>query len=130
MFSDSSEMSDNEKIVTYGKIYLYSLIVPGISVIGVIFSYINSKSRLNKLVKNGLAFEKAYNLTYPISKITKPNPSIITGSILFVIFTTLALTLNAQAGTDGELLLKKINHQKLKIVLKKLIEEFLHSTKH
>ena len=28
MFSDSSEMSENEKIITYGKIYLYSLIVP------------------------------------------------------------------------------------------------------
>ena len=87
MFSDSSEMSENEKIITYGKIYLYSLIVPGISVIGVIFSYINSKSRLNELVKNGLAIEKAYYLVYPISKITKPNPSIIIGSILFVIFT-------------------------------------------
>ncbi len=87
MFSDSSEMSENEKIITYGKIYLYSLIVPGISVIGVLFSHINSKSRLNELLKNGLAFEKAYNLIYPIAKITKPNPSIIIGSILFVIFT-------------------------------------------
>ena len=87
MFSDSSEMSDNEKIVTYGKIYLYSLIVPIISIMGVIFSYISSKSRLNKLIKNGLAFEKAFNLIYPVLKATKPNKSIITGSIIFVIFT-------------------------------------------
>ena len=87
MFSDSSEMSENEKIITYGKIYLYSLIVPGISVIGVLFSNINSKFRLNQLLKNGLAFEKAHKLIYPIAKITKPNPSIIIGSILFVIFT-------------------------------------------
>ena len=87
MFSDSSEMSDNEKIVTYGKIYLYSLIVPIISIMGVFFSYISSKSRLNKLIKNGLAFEKAFNLIYPVLKTTKPNKSIITGSIIFVIFT-------------------------------------------
>ena len=87
MFSDSSEMSENEKIVTYGKIYLYSLIVPIISIMGVVFSYINSKSRLNKLIKNGLAFEKAFNLIYPVLKATKPNKSIITGSIIFVIFT-------------------------------------------
>ena len=87
MFSDSSEMSDNEKIVTYGKIYLYSLIVPIISIMGVVFSYISSKSRLNKLIKNGLAFEKAFNLIYPVLKATKPNKSIITGSIIFVIFT-------------------------------------------
>ena len=87
MFSDSSEMSDNEKIVTYGKIYLYSLIVPLISIMGVVFSYISSKSRLNKLIKNGLAFEKAFNLIYPVLKATKPNKSIITGSIIFVIFT-------------------------------------------
>ena len=87
MFSDSSEMSDNEKIVTYGKIYLYSLIVPIISIMGVVFSYISSKSRLNKLIKNGLAFEKAFNLIYPVLKASKPNKSIITGSIIFVIFT-------------------------------------------
>ena len=87
MFSDSSEMSDNDKIVTYGKIYLYSLIVPIISIIGVVFSYISSKSRLNKLIKNGLAFEKAFYLIYPILKASKPNKSIITGSIIFVIFT-------------------------------------------
>ena len=87
MFSDSSEMSDNEKIVTYGKIYLYSLIVPIISIMGVVFSYISSKSRLNKLIKNGLTFEKAINLIYPVLKATKPNKSIITGSIIFVIFT-------------------------------------------
>ncbi len=87
MFSDSSEMSDNEKIVTYGKIYLYSLIVPIISIMGVVFSYISSKSRLNKLIKNGLAFDKAFNLIYPVLKATKPNKSIITGSIIFVIFT-------------------------------------------
>ena len=68
MFSDSSEMSENEKIITYGQIYLYSLIVPGISVIGVLFSFINSKSRLNELIKNGLAFEKAHNLIYPTTK--------------------------------------------------------------
>ena len=87
MFSDSSEMSDNEKIVTYGKIYLYSLIVPIISIMGVVFSYISSKSRLNKLIKNGLTFEKAINLIYPVLKASKPNKSIITGSIIFVIFT-------------------------------------------
>ena len=87
MFSDSSEMSDNEKIVTYGKIYLFSLIVPIISIMGVVFSYISSKSRLNKLIKNGLPFEKAFNLIYPVLKATKPNKSIITGSIIFVIFT-------------------------------------------
>ena len=29
-----------------------------------------------------------------------------------------ALTLNVNAGSDGEFILKKINHQKLKIVLK------------
>ena len=77
MFSDSSEMSDNEKIVTYGKIYLYSLIVPIISIMGVVFSYVSLKSRLNKLIKNGLPFEKALNLIYPVLKATKPNKSII-----------------------------------------------------
>ncbi len=87
MFSDSYEMSENDKIITYGRIYLYSLIVPVISIIGVLFSYMNLKSRLNKLIKNGLSYEKAYHLIFPNSKNTQPNLSIIVGSIIFVIFT-------------------------------------------
>ena len=49
--------------------------------------------------------------------------------ITILLFTTLALTINVNAGTDGELLLKKTIHQKLKIVQKDLIELLLHLTK-
>ena len=63
MFSDSSEMSDNEKIVTYGKIYLYSLIVPIISIMGVVFSYISSNANATiTSIKNDPYFSK-YSLS-------------------------------------------------------------------
>ena len=46
--------------------------------------------------------------------------------IAIILITTFALTLNVNAGSDGELLLKKIIHQKLKIVLKNLTGRLSH----
>ena len=38
--------------------------------------------------------------------------------IIIILITTFTLTLNVNAASDGELILKKMSHQKLKIVLK------------
>ena len=46
VFADSSEMTELEKINAYGKIYLYSLIVPLISISGIFLAYINKQNKL------------------------------------------------------------------------------------
>ena len=46
-----------------------------------------------------------------------------------ILITTFALTSNSLAASDGDLILKKMNLQKLKIVLKILIEPLLHLIK-
>ena len=43
--------------------------------------------------------------------------------IIIILITTLALTFNVSASSDGDLLLKKMNHQKSKIALKHLTGE-------
>ncbi len=87
VFADSSEMTELEKINAYAKIYLYSLIVPLISISGIFLAYVNKKNKLKSLIKNGVAPAKARRLIFTIPELTKPNILIIVGSIIFVFFT-------------------------------------------
>ena len=80
-------MTELEKISAYGDIYLYSLVVPIISISGIILAYFNKQNKLNALIKNGMEPLKAKNMIFSIPEITKPNLLIIIGSIIFVIFT-------------------------------------------
>jgi hypothetical protein len=52
VFSDSSEMNELDKIQAYSKIYLYSLIVPLISISGIFIAYLNKKNKYKSLIKN------------------------------------------------------------------------------
>ena len=54
VFADSSEMSELEKVNAYSSIYLYSLIVPIISVSGIFLAYFNHQHKYRKLVANGI----------------------------------------------------------------------------
>ena len=67
-FKDATALLESQKIILYSKIYLYALIIPFISISGIILSKIFFK-------KNNLNFDKV-----------KPNYSIIFGSLIFVIF--------------------------------------------
>ena len=49
--------------------------------------------------------------------------------IIVIIITTFALVSNLHAGSDGELILKKMNHLKLKTAQKLLTKLLLHSIK-
>ncbi|MGY9027618.1 MAG: hypothetical protein ACKVIT_07165 [Candidatus Puniceispirillales bacterium] len=87
VFSDSSEMNELDKVQAYSRIYLYSLIVPLISVSGILIAYFNRQNKYKSLIKNGINIEKAKKLAFPIPEIIKPNLLIIIGSIIFVFFT-------------------------------------------
>ena len=96
VFSDSSEMTELEKIKAYSEIYLYSLIVPIISISGIILAYFNKQNNYNTLIKNGLSAQKAESIIFTIPEITKPNLLIIIGSIVFVFFTLTIGTSNIE----------------------------------
>jgi len=75
-FKDASSLEENEKIILYSNIYLYSLIIPLISISGVILSKI-------LLINNKFNYENI-----------KPDYSIIIGSLVFVIFVSTVGLLN------------------------------------
>ena len=70
VFSNSSDMTELEKVTAYGNIYLYSLIVPIISVSGIFLSYFNQQKRYKLLVSNGINPKKAANIIFNIPEIT------------------------------------------------------------
>ena len=67
-FKDANLLSVTQKNILYSKIYLYALIIPFISILGVALSNFIQKGAKVKV------------------ELTKPNYSIIFGSIIFVIF--------------------------------------------
>ena len=87
MFADVSVLSEPEKIEIYGKIYLYALFIPIVSVSGVFLSKYLAKRRLEKLKKSGVVEEELKKLMTEFRVNTQPNWWILGGSFVFVIFT-------------------------------------------
>ena len=87
MFAGVSALSEPEKIEIYGKIYLYALLIPIVSVSGVFLSKYLAKRRLEKLKKSGVVEEELKKLMTEFSVNTQPNWWILGGSFVFVIFT-------------------------------------------
>ena len=87
MFSGVSALSESEKIEIYGRIYLYALIIPIVSVSGVFLAMYLKKKRLEQLIKSGVGDEELNRLTTEFEVTTEPNWWILGGSLVFVIFT-------------------------------------------
>ena len=87
MFSGVSALSESEKIEIYGRIYLYALIIPVVSVSGVFLAMYLKKRRLEQLIKSGVGDEELNRLTTEFEVTTEPNWWILGGSLVFVIFT-------------------------------------------
>ena len=87
MFAGVSALSEPEKIGIYGKIYLYALIIPIVSISGVFLSMYLKKQRFEKLKKSGVIEEELKKLMTEFGENTHPNWWILGGSLVFVIFT-------------------------------------------
>ena len=87
MFAGVSALSESEKIEIYGRIYLYALIIPVVSVSGVFLAMYLKKRRLEQLIKSGVGDEELNRLTTEFEVTTEPNWWILGGSLVFVIFT-------------------------------------------
>jgi hypothetical protein len=87
MFAGVSALSEAEKIEIYGRIYLYALIIPLVSVSGVFLAIYLKRLRLEKLIKSGVSDEELKKLMTEFVVSTQPNWWILGGSLVFVIFT-------------------------------------------
>jgi uncharacterized membrane protein YhaH (DUF805 family) len=88
MFAGVGALSEAEKIEIYGRIYLYALIIPLISVSGVFLAMYLKKRRLEQLKKSGMEAEELKKLMTEFGTTgTQPNWWILGGSLVFVVFT-------------------------------------------
>ena len=82
LFRDVENLEQADKIQLYGSIYIYALIIPLVSIFGVILANYLRNKKIKHLKSKGLEF-----VTERGNKKTKINWWILGGSLIFVIFT-------------------------------------------
>ena len=83
LFKGVDDLLQDEKISLYGSIYIYALIIPIVSVLGIFLASFLKKQKREKLIKKGLS---GFESELPKEK-TEVNWWILGGSLVFVIFT-------------------------------------------
>ena len=82
LFRDVESLEQSEKINLYGTIYIYALIIPLVSILGVILANYLRQKKINILKSKGLEFKEERG-----NEKTEINWWILGGSLIFVIFT-------------------------------------------
>jgi len=86
LFNDVNSMMEEQKVAVYVQIYKLA-IIPLISICGVILAEILNRSRVRKLLKQGIKQESGYSPEGTGINKVKPNWWILGGSLVFVFFT-------------------------------------------
>jgi hypothetical protein len=87
MFEGVEDMSEEAKIAIYGKIYLLALVIPLISVMGVILGGILLRRRARQMELLGHDHSDIDKLLFAPDTETHPNWWILGGSLVFAVFT-------------------------------------------
>ena len=82
LFRDVESLEQSEKINLYGTIYLYALVIPLVSIFGVILANYLRQKKIKILKSQGLEFKEERG-----NEKTEINWWILGGSLVFVIFT-------------------------------------------
>ncbi len=83
LFKGVDELEQVDKISLYGSIYIYALIIPIVSVLGIFLASYLKNQKKRKLIEQGLKGDQ----DYAPSEKTEVNWWILGGSLVFVIFT-------------------------------------------
>jgi hypothetical protein len=87
MFSGVAEMPAGEKKSIYADIYLLALVIPAVSILGVILGDTSLRVRARKLRRQGFDEDRIRSMLFGQIEETEPNWWIFGGSFLFVLFT-------------------------------------------
>lgn len=87
MFADVASMSESDKAAVYADIYLLALVIPVISIIGVISGSLGLRHRARRMLQEGVEAGRVDALLYGAGEKTSPNWWILGGTAIFVIFT-------------------------------------------
>ena len=86
VFAGVDQLAENEKLDAYARVYAYSLVIPIISVTGVLLAFIQQKIKLRTLTANGVPTEEAKLSIAPKQDNISPNWTILLGSAVCVVF--------------------------------------------
>ena len=86
LFRNVEALSQPEKAVIYQQVYAAALVIPAISVLGVMLAGILRRRDGRLLARQGLPPEKIQDLLWGRTEKTEPNPWILGGGLLFVVF--------------------------------------------
>jgi hypothetical protein len=87
LFSGVESLSEEARTAVYARIYLFALVIPVISVAGVILGGVSLRSRARALRRRGLDEAGIQRLLFAPAEETRPNWWIFGGSLVFVAFT-------------------------------------------
>ena len=87
MFSNVGDLTDAEKAAIYADIYLLALVIPLISVVGVVTGSLSLRHRARQLRRGGIGVAEIERMLFAPAEETKPNWWIFGGSLVFVVFT-------------------------------------------
>jgi hypothetical protein len=80
-------MPEAEKVATYIRIFELALLIPIVSVLGVVLGGAMKRRQLRQLHAHGLSTAEAHELAFGKVERTEPNWWILGGSLVFVVFT-------------------------------------------
>jgi hypothetical protein len=87
LFRDSGQMNEDQKAATYLLIYQLALIIPVVSVLGVMLASALRRRKLRELVRSGYSGADARRMTDVHGAPPHVNWTLLLGSVVFVVFT-------------------------------------------
>jgi len=87
MFADVESMAEADKLAVYIRIYEFALVIPVLSVLGVLLAGVLKLRHFRQLRRSGIARTAAWELVHGQLERTEPNWWILGGSLVFVVFT-------------------------------------------
>jgi hypothetical protein len=87
MFADVETMAEADKLAVYIRIYELALVIPVLSVLGVLLAGVLKLRHFRQLRRSGIARAQAWELVHGQLERTPPNWWILGGSLVFVVFT-------------------------------------------
>jgi hypothetical protein len=87
LFADVATLTEPEKVAVYRQVYLCAMVIPLVSVLGVVLAHFLRRRAVAKLVAGGMDATRAYEAVAGREERPAPNWWILGGSLVFVAFT-------------------------------------------
>lgn len=87
LFAGASALPEDEKIRLYAQVYLLALVIPALSISGVVLAALLKERTVRQMVAHGVSRQQALESLRGSDGLTQPNVTLLAGSAVFVVFT-------------------------------------------